>query len=447
MRNGIPGELRTVCRGGVQRLAIVAICATWLCACRGVMPEAGGPAGLSPPGSTTPSSPQVPPMPGQPGNIAPYQAAMIAPASYQADAPSVMPESSVTPGIASPQAVVPGIPQAQLHGLTQSCPCEGSPYDVETGCRPWTPPGISSPWPDDEYLCDGGDHNPAVRVRSDWSVIGLDLEDTVVHYDTLDGETHVEPSNRVCIYAPRFAAVRRVHGLAVEELHQRIAGLEQPVPLEGVEDIQIATTTVQPVQPALHRDTASASAFRDRLPSIQLENRQGIVGMTGDLLPYEAPAFIRHGMVDNSEKARLSQAALAAAAWTADQAVQVVIDNVAVQEGVSLAQAESLYIYEVKGKSRLRVCKMASRPDARPGETVEFTIRFDNVGDRTIGNVTVIDNLTTRLEYVDGSQQCSLPAEFGSAENQGESLVLRWEIEKPLKVSEGGVIRFQCRVR
>ncbi len=33
------------------------------------------------------------------------------------------------------------------------------------------------------------------------------------------------------------------------------------------------------------------------------------------------------------------------------------------------------------------------------------------------------------------------------SDNQGESLTLRWEIVEPMKVSEGGVIRFQCRVR
>jgi hypothetical protein len=69
------------------------------------------------------------------------------------------------------------------------------------------------------------------------------------------------------------------------------------------------------------------------------------------------------------------------------------------------------------------------------------------VGDDVIGNVTVIDNLTMRLEYVPDSQQCSLEAEFVEEENAVESLTLRWEIAEPLKVGEGGIIRFRCRVR
>ena len=88
-------------------------------------------------------------------------------------------------------------------------------------------------------------------------------------------------------------------------------------------------------------------------------------------------------------------------------------------------------------------------PDAvaRTGEIVDFTIRFDNVGDQPLGNITVVDNLTTRLEYVVDSANCSVQANFLTQENDGESLVLRWEITDPLEVGQGGIIRFKCRVR
>ncbi|HEX6960289.1 MAG TPA: hypothetical protein VF175_00365, partial [Lacipirellula sp.] len=64
--------------------------------------------------------------------------------------------------------------------------------------------------PNDEYLCDGGDHGLPVGVRADWSIHGLEQEDTIAHYDTIDGRTIVTPSNKLCIYAPRFAAIRQV---------------------------------------------------------------------------------------------------------------------------------------------------------------------------------------------------------------------------------------------
>ena len=74
--------------------------------------------------------------------------------------------------------------------------------------QPWSPPGIPRPWPADEYVIDGGDRAGQVNVARDWTVHGLDEEDTVVHYDTLEGKVVIQPSNRVAVYAPRFAAVR-----------------------------------------------------------------------------------------------------------------------------------------------------------------------------------------------------------------------------------------------
>src|SRR5260221_1730481 len=86
---------------------------------------------------------------------------------------------------------------------------EDLPIPVTT-VSPWSPPGIAGPWPHDEYLFDGGDRDVQVNVAPSGELQGVELEDTVAVYDTLTGETCVEPSNRVCLYSPRFAAVRKV---------------------------------------------------------------------------------------------------------------------------------------------------------------------------------------------------------------------------------------------
>ena len=249
---------------------------------------------------------------------------------------------------------------------------------------------------------------------------------------------------------PLRAAVRgrgKVYGIAQHQHHEGVSRVEQPIPIQGLNDVQIATTAVQPLQPGLQLGSLSASGFRERTPPTGLENSQGLIGAHGGLLPYEDFTIIRRGTVDNSEKARLAERMEAAVAWSHDTAVQVLIDNIATHEDVGVSRAQSVHIYELKGKSRVQICKIASRKEARPGETVEFTIRFDNVGDQTIGNVTVIDNLTARLEYVEGSQTSTVAADFSVADNQGESLTLRWEVVESLRVGQGGVIRFQCRVR
>jgi len=58
----------------------------------------------------------------------------------------------------------------------------------------------------DEYLCDGGDRDLPVHYDSQ-SRLSLDTEDTIVEFTDRNGNERMKPSNRVCIYAPRFASV------------------------------------------------------------------------------------------------------------------------------------------------------------------------------------------------------------------------------------------------
>jgi len=90
---------------------------------------------------------------------------------------------------------------------------------------------------------------------------------------------------------------------------------------------------------------------------------------------------------------------------------------------------------------------MASCGSAQPGEIVEFTLRYDNIGNRVIGNVTLVDNLTTRLEYVPGSAKSDLADSFSAEPNDQGSVVLRWEIQDPLEAGKGGILQFKCKVR
>jgi uncharacterized repeat protein (TIGR01451 family) len=91
--------------------------------------------------------------------------------------------------------------------------------------------------------------------------------------------------------------------------------------------------------------------------------------------------------------------------------------------------------------------KLASTNHALPGEEVEFTLRFDSVGDQLIGNVTIVDNLATRLEYVPNSAKSSVAANFSAVPNAAGSTVLRWEITDPLEPGDGGILQFTARVR
>jgi len=312
---------------------------------------------------------------------------------------------------------------------------------------PWRPPNIAGPWPHLEYLCDGGDSDLPARVRDDWNVDGVEPTDTIAHYDTLAGDTVVAPSNRVCMYAPRFGAVRRVDNVVVNEGKDRVAGVEYPMNVNRHDDLQIATTAFQPEQPIDETGTRAMSIYRARQQGGGLEHRQHLAAFQDGLLPYEHFLAIQNGIVDQAEKARLAIAIDAAIQWTGDQSAQVILDGQAAGEIDVDRSAGEVYSIDKPDSPALRIIKIASSETARPGEFVDFTLRYDNVGDQVIGNVVVIDNLTTRLEYVPESQQSSRPAEFEVIPNAAGSDALRWELSAPLLPNEGGLIRFRTRVR
>lgn len=320
------------------------------------------------------------------------------------------------------------------------------PLAMGTCGNNWRPVGISCPWPVDEYLCDGGDNDAHVRVQSDWSTTGVDIEDTVAHYDTLDGRIVVEPSNRVCIYAPRFSAVRRVDSLYAEDQHVKAGGVQDEMGPKRVDENLPPLVNTQPV-------AAIGEVGRKRVTIYDAHDRG--IPVSQALLPLATVDRVKAAgdftalmavRLDESQKPFLAKKSLSAIVWTSEQAVQAIIDGVKAKADQGSQGVQIVYRVDT-GKPRLRIIKAASTSAANPGDEIQFVLRFDNIGEQPIGNVTIIDSLTTRLEYIPDSQQSSLPAKFGTQENFGESLVLRWEINEPIKAGDGGVIVFKCKVR
>ncbi|MCA9005978.1 MAG: hypothetical protein KDA70_11970 [Planctomycetaceae bacterium] len=111
---------------------------------------------------------------------------------------------------AQPVAPVSAVQQVAFYQPAPVCErppyCEFSPaverdYTLPAG----TDPAMVKMYPD-EYLFDGGDRENPVHY-DDYSRLGLDTEDTVVEYQTHKGNHEVRKSNRVAVYAPRFAAI------------------------------------------------------------------------------------------------------------------------------------------------------------------------------------------------------------------------------------------------
>lgn len=369
--------------------------------------------------------------------------ASVRPASFQTAAPRPSPnrtresasEPRTLPEMPSSPAALPRQPAA-----ANSCDTCATGACAMCGSSPMVGPS-------DEYLCDGGDFGLPVGVRADWTVDGLEQEDTVAHYDTLDGRVVVTPTNRVCIYAPRFAAVRRVVSATAHERQQLVETVDDELGLIEADEKTPVATSLQRYAASTNLADRPPSMFRGREQAGSAENLQGLIEVFGGLAPYCDLSVIRTGQFIGDEKPLVEKAVQSAITWTGDQAVQVVFENKQAVAAVQVQQAGVVYRVDEPNSPRLRVIKLASTGNALPGEEVEFTLRFDNIGDQTIGNVTIVDNLATRLEYVADSAKGSIDMNFDTEPNGAGSAVLRFEILEPVEPGEGGVLQFTARVR
>lgn len=372
--------------------------------------------------------------PGALPDVKPGSVPLPAPPSYA----KIIPGRSAKP---VKSAALPALPREHEHAAACAPPI---PYGVVS---PWAPPGLKGPYPQDEYLHDGGDAQEPVSVSPEWRVQGLNVEDTVAHYDTLDGRTLVEQSNCTYVYAPRFSSVRTVAGVVAAEFTDaptKIVERERPTLYD--ERARVGTKLEQQ-QPFGRVANVKPSNYR---------REQGVNFTSVALLPhnyqqsllaFENLSVIRTGTMVGSEKARLAERSEAAIIWSKDDGVKVLLNK---QQAVTLQgeqRAQAIFVVKGPTDARLRICKIASSPAAAPGETIDFTIRYDNIGDSTVGNIVILDSLTTRLQYVVDSAQSSRAAYFNATDNPAESLELRWEIDEELKPGEGGIVRFKCIVR
>jgi uncharacterized repeat protein (TIGR01451 family) len=129
------------------------------------------------------------------------------------------------------------------------------------------------------------------------------------------------------------------------------------------------------------------------------------------------------------------------------ESVQVEIGG---QEAVVVSDVKSAaetVLYETPDGCTMRLTKTVSHQLASSGDRIRFTIRFENVGTQKLGNAVILDSLSPRLTYIEGSQQCSVEARFSNEPNAAGSKILRWEIQSPIEAHQSGVVSFDCEVR
>jgi uncharacterized repeat protein (TIGR01451 family) len=423
----------------VWRMAIILLGVLMLCSCRSdASRQSYNP---NPGNSDVPAPPAAPT-----GDAKAVSGQAVAPSTSGAAGSGVVQTAYLDLQPQPPAKDLPAIPMdgpciMGMPGMESGVPL---PY---TAAGPWIPPGIVPPWPADEYLRDGGENPPGVAVAKNGELLGLQMEDTVARFTTLDGRTLVEPSNKVDLYSPRFNAVRQVVDAEVDQQRRRATGVAKPVQAiipRTSEPVALNTLDLQPIRGI---GTNPPSQLRARLT--HATNFTELLPYAFDMgfRPYENIAIIRTGILKGSDEPILARSAQAAIAWSHNDAVHVILDEQAAAAAIGTQTPQETYTIGTAPNPRLRLVKVASTPVAEPGDEVSFTIRFDNVGNQPIGSVQIIDSLTTRLEYVPSSAQCSLKARFSTQPNEGESLVVRCVLDDPLPAGKGGVFRFRCIVR
>ena len=299
-----------------------------------------------------------------------------------------------------------------------------------------------------EYIINGDDTGKPAYVE-DWTVHNFEAGNTIAHFDTLDGQIVVEPSNRVHIYAPRFGAIRKIEGVLLDgQTTALIAARSQQVSSQNQNAVQTSF--------ADHEASTRYARTQDQINSIDGQRRGAGMETTQSLGGYDnyqvvdSDALLQRTFgFGGAVRTQLDRGAVNAKAWMGSEGLKVQMNDLAPMSATGIDGAAVYFQVEDKQSrtSKLRLIKVASKESAQPGEIIEFTLRFDNIGNQLLGNVTVLDDLTGRLEFLPGTAVASLKSGFVPQLNERGTLTLRFEIIEPLAPGDFGVIQFQCRVR
>ena len=324
----------------------------------------------------------------------------------------------------------------------------GAPCGLPCGpvCGTAPPPGRI--WmPKDEYLCDGGDRAESIHFGGDGGLQGIDPRDTVISFRD-DKRARVLPTNTVCVYAPRFAAVRVGVGpneaLNVTEI--RAAELRQ----KGAQ-----TTMKEGPKRLNQRQTAEANRHRLRASGLAGRVYVGQHSEVRVLSGYEGINHVAgHVKIEGVEKLRNRQKIAGnrgtVKAVTFNKAESVIMTGVVEgpsQMVMTWTPRSITGVEEPPKRPGIAIEKTVDVGDAEPGDTITFTITYRNMGNTPIKAVTIVDSLMSRLEYVPNSAQGSKGTVFTSGENKAGSVELRWDLQGALAPGATGTVSFQALVR
>ncbi|MFV0443686.1 MAG: hypothetical protein ACK5Q5_08960 [Planctomycetaceae bacterium] len=299
----------------------------------------------------------------------------------------------------------------------------------------------------DEYLCDGGDRGMPFHYEGR-QLGGLETEDTIAEAYDITGKKMVVPSSKVCIYAPRFGGLRTISGLATELDIQQATGAHDGIRVAGID-------THLNIDEQTQRDQLLQFDVRSRASSADMNMQQaGLHQDTSAFLHQQQWAAFQNlmtlheGEFQQADLAVLSYGVQNASVWTRDEfPVLYAHDARGAELEVEFNAAEYVGTEDRRTPGLLKVVKLADKEIARPGDEITFTIRFANAGQRELLGIRIVDNLTPRLAYIDGSADSAFAGQLDIEPNGEGSSILTFRLDKPLQGQTSGEISFRCRVR
>jgi uncharacterized repeat protein (TIGR01451 family) len=338
---------------------------------------------------------------------------------------------------------------------TMPCPFlmqDGSRCPIVAGppCTAAAPPAQPL-LPRDEFLCDGGDRGIPVGVGPDGRIGGIEPRDAAVRFDIGLGplvKPRTLPTNVVCIYAPRFAEVR-VNTGANETID--IQRLRTDIRVESSKLARVEEQPrrlVQNQSPELARKRSRASGLKGRVYIDEESNNRAPVGYENITQVSSNVQNLSPELARNRQKPGMARVKVRLQGIkTAESPVVTAIEEGASQAVMVWPPHEMTGVETPPNRPGLAVVKRVSVVEAEPGDSVTYAIFYRNMGNTPIRNVTIVDSLLPRLEYVKGTSRGPQGTAFTTGVNRVGSTELRWTLPGVLAPGASGHVSFDVIVR
>ena len=302
----------------------------------------------------------------------------------------------------------------------------------------------------DEYVFDGGDRNTPAGYHGE-KRSGFDSEDTIAEFTDHTGEPRVTASNRVAVYAPRFGSVRTVTGLLADTKVDRAAGTRDALTVGNLK-------TGAAAQEHVHDTILSGLETRDRVDGMiasrpPMETRRTDAASQSRKVDEgaEGRSYAGSNTFNRRDGIAQQQQVLNAIVWTRNLYPVITATTSSASEITAEFKVQQTVGVEDERETTgaIHIVKLADREVAQSGDTITFTIRFENTGDFDVYDVRIVDNLTPRLDYISGTAKIDEehPGAVTVEPNGEGSSILTFTLDTPLKGHDGGTITFDAKVR